>query len=298
MPDSPIGIPPQPYNLGEENPTPTTSASPPSPPVGSNNNQPRIYTQKDTKSQGIRNNPLSHGFQNEINGLIEQPDYSYTNNGRNLIEGVAIFKWRHNNDMRERRPPVARQDRHPNNQYLWCWDVSTVFGKNGIATSTAKYVGIDNGQAMTDPEWNLSGSVSEQSVVFHPEYNKWVSQAAGDRMKIRLDEQGYFVSFGPNHPEVPAVEQFVAPAGSCSVSFYTNNSYNFSRLSYSGLGTQFTTPPYCEKWSNQLNVSRYNLSWLLVSCNVTEYAKIYKVELEFTLSVLGKPHNQYMYKKG
>lgn len=280
---------------------PVTSTTPPIIPLRPNEGQnepPKPRTHKDTRSLGIRNNPLSYGFENEIAGLTEQPDYSYSNNGRNLIEGVAVFKWRHSNNMAEKRPPVARQDKHPNSPYLWCWDVSTVFGKNGIATSTAKYVGIDNGQSMTDPEWNLSGSVSEQSIRFHPDFDKWVGQAAGDRMKIRLDEQGYFVSFGPNHPEVPAVEQFVAPAGSLSVSFYTNSASNFTKLSYSGLGTQFTIPPYCGKWSNQLSVSQYNLSWLLVSCNVTEYAKIYKVELEFTLSVLGKPHNQYMYKKG
>jgi hypothetical protein len=259
------------------------------------NRQAPTPTQRSTKSIGIANNPISYGFENEVNGLIEQPDYSFSNNGRNLIEGVAIFKWRHYNSMTDRRPPVARQDRHPNNPYLWCWDVSTTFGKNGIATTTAKYVGIDQGQSITDPEWNLSGSVGEQSVRFHPEFDKWVGQAAGDRMKIRLDEQGYFVSFGPNHPEVPAVEQFVAPAGSCSVNFYTNNPANFTRYQYSGLGKQFRIPPFCSKWSAQLNVAPFNLSWLLVSCNVTEYAKIYKVEMELTLSVLGKPHNKYMY---
>jgi len=286
---------PEPYDFGNTNPTPTTSTPPTTQVI--NNHTPQINKVKDTRSIGRLSNPISYGFENEVNGLIEQPDYSYSNNGRNLIEGVAVFKWRHNNNMQEKRPPVARQDRHPNNQYLWCWDVSTVFGRNGIATTTAKYVGIDSGQSMTDPEWNLSGSTGEQSIRFHPKFDGWVSQAAGDRMKIRLDEQGYFVSFGPNHPEVPAVEQFVAPAGSCSVSFYTNNSSNFTKYSYSGLGQQFNTPPYCDKWSQQLNVSRYNLSWLLVSCNVTEYAKIYKVEMQFTLSVLGKPHNQYIYPK-
>lgn len=262
------------------------------------NRQAPSETQRSTKSNGIVNNPITYGFENEVNGLVEQPDYSFSNNGRNLIEGVAVFKWRHYNSMTDRRPPVARQDKHPNNPYLWCWDVSTVFGKNGIATTTAKYVGIDQGQSITDPEWNLSGSVGEQSVRFHPDFDKWVGQAAGDRMKIRLDEQGYFVSFGPNHPEVPAVEQFVAPAGSCSVNFYTNNPANFTKYQYSGLGKQFNIPPYCSKWSAQLNVSPFNLSWLLVSCNVTEYAKIYKVEMEFTLSVLGKPHNKYMYPAG
>jgi hypothetical protein len=262
------------------------------------NRQTPPETLKDTTSNGIYNNPITYGFQDaERFGLIEQPDYSYSNNGRNLIEGVGVFKWRHSNDMKARTPPVARQDQHPNNPNLWCWDVSTVFGKNGIATTTAKYVGIDNGQSMTDPEWNLSGSVGEQSVRFHPEFDRWVGQAAGDRMKIRLDEQGYFVSFGPNHPEVPAVEQFVAPAGSCSVNFYTNNADKFLRYQYSGLGTQFKVPPYCPKWAAVLNVAKYNLSWLLVSCNVTEYAKIFKVEMEFTLSVLGKPHNKYMYKE-
>ena len=262
------------------------------------NRQTPPTTHRSTKSNGIVNNPISYGFESEYNGLTEQPDYSFSNNGRNLIEGVAVFKWRHINRMNDPKPPVARQDAHPNNPYLWCWDVSTVFGKNGIATTTAKYVGIDKGGSITDPEWNLSGSVGEQSVRFHPEFDRWVGQAAGDRMKIRLDEQGYFVSFGPNHPEVPAVEQFVAPAGSCSVNFYTNNPDNFKKYQYSGLGKQYVIPPFCNKWASILNVAGFNLSWLLVSCNVTEYAKIYKVEMELTLSVLGKPHNKYMYPEG
>jgi hypothetical protein len=268
------------------------------PPYRQNDNLLPILTNKGTKSVGRVSNPVTYGFDNEINGLLEQPDFSYSNNGRNLIEGVAVFKWRHSNNMNERKPPVARQDRHPNNPYLWCWDVSTTFGRNGIAVTTAKYVGIDAGFNMTDPEWNLSGSTGEQSVRFHPKFEQWVKQAAGDRMKIRLDEQGYFVSFGPNHPEVPAVEQFVSPAGNLSVSFYTNNSDKWVSLSYQNLGQQFTNPPYCEKWGQQLDVSKYNLSWLLTGCNVTEYAKIYKVQLEFILSVLGKPHNKYMYPQG
>jgi hypothetical protein len=270
----------------------------PDPQPQPSNNQTPPRTSVSTKSVGILNQPKSYGFESEINRLTEQPDYSFSNNGRNLIEGVAVFKWRHSNNMNEATPPVARRDQHPNNPYLWCWDVSTVFGRNGIATTTAKYVGIAGGRAMTDVEWNLSGSVGEQSVRFHPEFDRWVGQAAGDRMKIRLDEQGYFVSFGPNHPEVPAVEQFVAPAGSCSVSFYTNSPARFTKFQYGGLGKQFTLPPYCDAWGAELNVASFNLSWLLVSCNVTEYAKIYKVEMEFTLSVLGKPHNKYMYPLG
>lgn len=225
--------------------------------------------------------------------LLEQPDFTYSDNGRGLLEGTASFKWSHDGSMESAIPPVARRDQHPNDSRLWCWDTSTTFGKNKIATTQAKYIGLK--QPITDPEWNLSGSVGEQSIRFHPKFAEWVAEAAGDRLKIRLDEQGYFVSFGPNHPAVPAVEQFVSPAGSCSLNFFCNDMGYWQNYSFDNLGTQYDAIPFGPSY---LNVSQFNLSWLLVACNVTEYARIFKVEMEFTLSVLAKPHNKEMYPSG
>ena len=208
-----------------------------------------------------------------------------------MLEGVAIFKVNHSGSVATALP-VARLDSHPNDSRLTCWDVETVYGRNGIAVCTAKYIGIKGGLT-TDPEWTLSGQASEQSIRFHPKFDEWVAEAAGDRMKIRFDEQGYFVSFGPKHPKVPAVEQFVAPSGSCKVSFYTKSKEVWMPKSIGGLGKWTLIPSLAPAF---LNASSAKLSWLLTGTSVTEYANIYKVDLDFTLSVLGKPHNIYMYE--
>lgn len=227
-----------------------------------------------------------------ISGLVEQPDWSISDNGRGLLEGVAIFKTSHSGTPATSMP-AARNSQHPNDSRLTCWDVEAVYGKNGICTCTAKYIGIKGG-VMTDPEWSLSGQASEQSIRFHPKFDTWVGEAAADRTKIRLDEQGYFVSFGPKHPKVPAVEQFVAPSGSCKVSFYTKSKEIWMPKSIGGLGKWTTTPHYAPAY---LNASSAKLSWLLTSTSVMEYANIFKVDLDYTLSVLGKPHNVDMYEK-
>lgn len=231
---------------------------------------------------------IQHGI---FGGLLEQPDWSISDNGRGLLEGVAVFKVSHNGGPTT--IPVARNSKHPNDSNLTCWDVSTVYGRNGIATCTAKYIGIKSGM-MTDPEWTMSGVASEQSIRFHPKFDSWVAQAGADRQKIRLDEQGYFVSFGPRHPKVPAVEQFVAPSGSCKVSFYTKSREIWMKHSIGGLGKWSAAPSFAPQY---LNATAAKLSWLLTSTSVNEYANIFKVDLDWTLSVLGKPHNIDMYEK-
>jgi hypothetical protein len=228
----------------------------------------------------------------DVSGLVEQPDWNITNNGRGLLEGVAIFKLSHSGQDAP-NIPVARLSAHPNDSRLTCWDVETTYGKNGLATCTAKYVGIANG-IMTDPEWTMSGAASEQSIRFHPKFDEWVAMANKEKTKIRLDEQGYFVSFGPKHPKVPAVEQFVAPSGSCKVSFYTKSKELWYKKSIGGLGKWTNIPSYGPSY---LNASVAKLSWLLTSTSVNEYANIFKVDLDFTLSVLGKPHNVDMYEQ-
>lgn len=221
----------------------------------------------------------------------EQPDWSVSDNGRGLLEGVAIFKIPHTGLVSSTPIPVARLSIHPNDSRLTCWDVETTFGRNGIATCTAKYVGIKGNN--TDPEWTMSGTASEQSIRFHPKFDEWVALANKEKTKIRLDEQGYFVSFGPKHPKVPAVEQFVAPSGSCKVSFYTKSKEVWMSKSIGGLGKWVNIPSLAPAF---LDASKSKLSWLLTSTSVTEYANIFKVDLDFTLSVLGKPHNIYMYE--
>lgn len=223
--------------------------------------------------------------------LLEQPDWTVNDNGRGLLEGTAVFKFSHSGNLSESSLPAARLDTHPNDPRLVCWDVDATYGRNSIATCTAKYIGIKNG-SMTDPEWSISGSASEQSVMFHPKFNQFVAEAAGDKFKIRTDDAGFFVSFGVKHPKVPAVEKFVSPAGTIKISYYTTETDKWFQYVLKGQGKWCTKPPYVPDY---LDASVANLSWLLTGGSVLEYANIFKVDLDFTLSVLQKPHNLHLY---
>jgi hypothetical protein len=232
---------------------------------------------------------ITHG--NFGGRLLEQPDWSTSDNGRGLLEGTAIFKVNHGGSPATTALPVARLDKHPTDERLVCWDVDATYGRNGIATVTGKYVGIKNG-SMTDPEWSISSSASEQSVMFHPKFNQFVAEAAGDKFKIRTDDAGFFVSFGVRHPKVPAVEKFSAPSGSIKISYYTTETDKWFPYSFAGLGKWCKKPPFVPDY---LDASVANLSWLLTGSSVLEYANIFKVDLDFTLSVLAKPHNVHLY---
>lgn len=240
---------------------------------------------------GTKDKPIEQGgIPTSFLGL--QPDWEITDNGRGLLEGSAKFVFSHENKGRDTDIPVQGSP-HPADSRLLCWDVQTSYGKAKIGYASAKYIGIANG-FMTRPEISLSGNASENSIRFHPKFAEWEAEAANDVQKIKRDENGYFVSFGPKHPKVPAIEQFVTPTGTCKVMFYCKSLAVWTPLVYGGLGKQCDTPAYGPEY---LNASASNLSWLLTGTNVSEHGTIFKVELDFTLSVLGKKHNEYIYDK-
>lgn len=237
------------------------------------------------------NDPIRHGtMPKTFLGL--QPDWEITDNGRGLLEGSAKFVFEHANKGNDIDIPKVGTP-HPADSRLLCWDVQTTYGKALIGYANAKYIGIANGN-MTVPEFTLSGNASEQSIKFHPKFSEWEAEAANDVQKIKRDDNGYFVAFGPKHPKVPAIEQFVAPTGTCKVMFYCKSTSQWSQFMFGGMGKQADTPAYGPSY---LNASAMNLSWLLTGVNVSEHGTIFKVELDFTLSVLGKKHNEYIYDK-
>ena len=241
--------------------------------------------------KGTKSGPIKKGgVDGAYAGL--QPDWEVTDNGRGLLEGGAKFVFEHELKGLDSDIPVVGTP-HPADGRLLCWDVQTTYGKARIGYAQAKYIGIANG-SMTRPEVSLSGSASENSVKFHPKFKEWEAEAANDVQKIKRDENGYFVSFGPKHEKVPAIEQFVAPSGTCKVSYYCKSVAQWAPYAYSGLGKQCDKPPFAPDY---LNAATANLSWLLTACSITEHGTIFKVELDYTLSTLGKPHNQYMYDK-
>lgn len=229
------------------------------------------------------------GVPSSFGGL--QPDWEITDNGRGLLEGSAKFVFDHANKGNDADIPKMGTP-HPADSRLLCWDVQTTYGKARIGYAQAKYIGIANG-SMTRPEVSLSGSAAEQSIKFHPLFKEWEAEAANDVQKIKRDENGYFVSFGPKHEKVPALEQFVAPSGTCKVQYYCKSVAQWAPFAYGGLGKQCAKPPFAPDY---LDASGSNLSWLLTSCNITEHGTIFKVESDYTLSTLGKPHNQYVYE--
>jgi hypothetical protein len=247
----------------------------------------------DILRKGTLSNPIEIGrLPTSYKGL--QPDWEITDNGRGLLEGHAKFVFEHNNRGNDSDIPKMGTP-HPADARLLCWDVQTSYGKSKIGYANAKYIGIANGN-MTRPEFSLSGSAAEQSIKFHPKFKEWEAEAMNpyDVQKIKRDDNGYFVSFGPKHPKVPAIEQFVSPSGTCKVQFYCKSVSTWAPFAYGGLGKQCSKPPYGPDY---LNAAVANLSWLLTGCNVSEHGTIFKVELDFTLSVLGKPHNEYIYPR-
>ena len=240
---------------------------------------------------GTKTTPIEHGsLPTSYLGL--QPDWEITDNGRGLLEGTAKFVFSHNNMGKDSDIPQVGTP-HPADGRLLCWDVQTTYGKALIGYAQAKYIGIANG-FMTRPEYSLSGNAAEQSIKFHPKFKEWEAEANNDVQKIKRDDNGYFVAFGPKHPKVPAVEQFVAPNGNCKVMFYCKTTALWSQFIFGGLGKQCDTPSFGPEY---LNASSRNLSWLLTGANITEHGTIFKVELDFTLSVLDKKHNEYIYDK-
>lgn len=235
--------------------------------------------------------PLKNGGMPKTLGGL-QPDWEITDNGRGLLEGSAKFVFDHANKGNDSDIPKVGTP-HPADGRLLCWDVQTVYGKARIGYANAKYIGIANGN-MTRPEISLSGSASENSIKFHPDFKQWEAEANNDVQKIKRDENGYFVSFGPKHPKVPALEQFVTPAATCKVQYYCKSVTQWGPLAYHGLGKQCDKPPYAPDY---FDASESNLSWLLTGVNVSEHGTIFKVELDLTLSVLEQPHNKYVYKK-
>lgn len=240
---------------------------------------------------GTKTTPIEHGGMPTVN-LGLQPDWEITDNGRGLLEGSAKFVFSHENKGRDTDIPVSGSP-HPADGRLLCWDVQTTYGKARIGYAQAKYIGIANG-FMTKPEFTLSGNASEESIKFHPRFKEWEAEAANDVQKIKRDENGYFVAFGPKHPKVAAIERFVSPTATCKIQFYCKSVFTWSQLVYFGLGKQADTPSYGPEF---LNASASNLSWLLTGSNVSEHGTIFKVELDFTLSTLGKKHNEYIYDK-
>jgi len=229
---------------------------------------------------------------------IDQPEWTFSNNGFGLLEGTYKIYYKHNNVVPSTIP--KKGDSHPCDQRLKLYDSSVSFQRNNICYFEGKYIGIEVGDKTT-PEFTISASTTEQPIVLHPKFADFCAKSVPPYVyggpynaptMVVLDENMKFKAFGPAHPLVPAVETFVVPQGNCKVSCYFNDQ-NWAKYATKELGNYTQMPPW--NANSALNISGYNLSWMLTGTSVSQYGNLYKVELDFTSSILGKPVNKYMY---
>ncbi|NDB89151.1 MAG: hypothetical protein EB164_09675 [Thaumarchaeota archaeon] len=252
-------------------------------------------------------NYIAHGYKG-IN--LPQPDWSIQDNGRGLLEGNAKIFFTHSKNVVPSGLPV-RGSSHPYDSRLHCHTSNMTLQKNGIGYCEAQYIGIKEGDT-TVPEWTLSANTSDLSIQLHKSFNDWcvegglimkpdgnyntsgIKSGKNGYKMVEVDENGKFERFGLSHPKVKGVETFSVPQGNCKVSFYCKNKEQWYAFSVGGLAKWCTKPPFVPDF---LDASSANLSWLLNGSSVTEYGNIYKVELDFLLSILGEPVNPYVYQK-
>jgi hypothetical protein len=242
-------------------------------------------------------------YGNPSNGL-PQPEWTVHDNGYGLLEGSLKMFYNHTDSIPNGIPKKGTP--HPHDSRLHAYDISTTIGKNYVAYVEAKYIGIAHGNT-TDAEWSISGTTSDENIRFNPNFPKFCAEAVppyteGENYEqttqakttgVILDADGLFQKFAPKHKTVPAVEQFVSPACTCEITFYTKD-ITIATWAVSGrLGSWCNTIPYAPSFMT----ANGTVNWLITSASTTPYGDIYKCSWTFTLSTLGKPHNKFMYSE-
>lgn len=235
---------------------------------------------------------------------LKQPDWHISDNGYGLLEGSLKVFYNHND--KPISTDIVKGSTHPFDERLKAFDITINYGKNGVAYLDAKYIGIASGN-VTEPEWSISGTTSDESIQFHPDFKKFCeeltspayiqgqnyTQTAESRTTgVILDDKNNFEKFAPKHPYLPAIEQFVVPAATCEVTFYTNDISIATFALADNLGGTTSKIPYAPEF---LTASG-DKNWMLTSTSVSPHGVIYKCSWTFTLSILGKVHNKYIYK--
>ena len=234
---------------------------------------------------------------------LKQPDWHISDNGYGLLEGSLKMFYNHNDKPISIN--IEKGSSHPFDSRLKAFDITINYGKNGVAYVDAKYIGIATGN-VTQAEWSISGTTSDESIQFHPKFEKFLSSAippytlggtypqtsVSKLTGVILDNDGNFQKFAPKHPTVPAIEQFVTPAATCECTFYTSDISIATFALKDNLGGTTSQIPYAPDF---LTASG-NKNWMLTSTSVTPHGVIYKCSWTFTLSVLDKVHNAYIYK--
>ena len=131
-------------------------------------------------------------YGNDLTNPILQSGWTFETDGFGLIQSQCKFKWSLGNCINEfPGTQFSRGASHPlasgggpSSRFanLKVWKASYVVEKNGIATVTADYIGVDNeypgvtslgdGVYATLPQCSVSGSCSTEDITHHPNFLK------------------------------------------------------------------------------------------------------------------------------
>lgn len=258
--------------------------------------------------------PSSHQSGIQKKGTVPdgepQVDWNVTDDGRGVLTGTMRFFYDYRTGRSADGVSVpARGERHPFDERLVCKDVQTSYGSNDIAYCDANYVGLKQDPSV--PEWSLSCPTEEDPIETHPMfqtpkgkegsfgvieevgdastqyYPKWNDQMAETTGKVNKEFKAFKVSKETIEKDLVGVESYKVTRPTMSMTIHTaNKELLFAAIK--NTGKQYLSIPFGPEWAD---VSKINRSWLFTSLSVTEYAGIYKMDMEFTLSGIG-PDNK------
>jgi hypothetical protein len=257
------------------------------------------------------------------NQKLPQVDWQVTDDGKGLLTGTMKYWY----DIATGKPldplviaklPV-RGERHPFDERLVCRDVNTTVGSNDMGYCDANYVGLSIDP--TEPEWSLSCPTEEDPIQTHPMFALQVGkegsfgivleEAKAPTFQPKYDTkmvilggkqnnefEGFKVSKETIDKDLVGVESYKVTRQTLSMSFHTANQIVVQTF-LGFVGKQFKEPAFAPSFLT----STEGRTWLLTSMSLSEFAGIYKIELEYTLSGMGsdgkgKSWNKLIYKDG
>lgn len=232
-----------------------------------------------------------------FNNVI-QPNYTWTEDQFGLLQGTIVKYFNATAPGAVSVTPKGAS--HPLDTRLKAYKSSLQFTKNGGAFLTTDYIGLKKDP--TDPEWDVSSTTAETSILFHPRIVEFAVYKKGSGPNP-LDSVTWkaWVETEPNSNKfkgfkidapggLAGVSKYLIPRGSIRYSFYTARNSVVGEF-MTNLSTWANVPKYAPK--EVLPNSKAN--YLLQNVGVTPFGTIYKVSCEWQLSEHGEPWNPYVY---